>query len=161
MKGYKVVSARPATDTEAGEARRLQSLSRDQLGSVRAAAQNWRNGVGLGGILAGATSLSAVPDAIAAASRQSVTDSAWLLGLGAIFTVISLALAMRSSFGWPRVIKISSMDALRSWEYSELRRTVACLRLSMISATVAVALLGLGVAVLVFQIPWPWHFPTW
>lgn len=158
---YKITAGRAATAFEVSEAMRLNLLAERQLASVRLAAEKWRNGVGIATSVSGAITLLAAPDVLAGASARATVDGAWLLGIGALLGLVSLALAMRAAFGWPTSALFAAPDSLRAWEKAELVRTVRALRVSMVVSVAALVILGISVAVLVFGVPFLWAFPGW
>ncbi|MFE6735571.1 hypothetical protein [Microbacterium sp. NPDC057650] len=161
MTKWKAGGGRPATQVEINEAEDLAVIARKQLPIIRQAATNWRNGVGLGSFLALVVPVAIGPETIQVLSAQEKFNVAWLLGIGALLTVVSLALAMFASFGWPTAAKIGTTGGLRSWESSAARSASWCLSVSMLLAVAALFALGSGLAVVVFGVPWPWDFPGW
>lgn len=161
MSKWKPHGGRPASQAEIDEANDLSRIARAQLPIVRHAATNWRNGVGLGGVLAIVVPLTSGPEAIESLGEQEKFNTAWLLGIGAVLTFVSLALAMYASFGWPAPAKIGHTGGLREWEQKEVAVASWCLRFSMVAALVALLSLGYGVAVMVFDVPSLIAFPGW
>lgn len=161
MRKWKSSGGRPASQAEIDEANDLSMIARAQLPIVRQAATNWRNGVGLGGVLAIVVPLASGPEAIESLCEQAKFNTAWLLGIGAVLTFVSLALAMYASFGWPLLAKIGHTGGLRKWEQKEVIVASWFLRFSMVAAVVALLFLGYGVAVMVFGIPSLINFPGW
>lgn len=152
---------RPATAEDIDEAKRLSEVARNQLPFVRAAATNWRNSVGLGGVLALVVTTVAAPDAVAKLEPHARYNTAWLLGIGALLTFISLGLAMYASFGWVRRSNVGSTGALRSWEERASLSSGRCLTISMALALAALIALSCSVAIMVFDVPLPFDFPGW
>ncbi|MFJ4166864.1 hypothetical protein ACIPY5_15035 [Microbacterium sp. NPDC089698] len=161
MSKWRSGGSRPANQAEIDEADDLRAIARAQLPIIRVAATNWRNGVGLGGVLALVMTSATGPEALKQLGAQAKYDTAWLLGLGALVTFVSLALAMYASFGWPTPAKIGTTGGLRAWEAKSVVIASWCLTVSMILAAAALVVLGAGVAVMVFGVPWPWPFPGW
>ncbi|MEW2012876.1 MULTISPECIES: hypothetical protein [Microbacterium] len=160
-RGWRSTGGRAATDAEVQEAKRLAEVARHQLPFVRAAATNWRNSVGLGGVLALVLTTVAAPDAVAQLDAQARFNTGWLLGIGALLTFVSLALAMYSSFGWVRPAAVGRTGTLRAWEEREVRISGWFLSISMILAVVALVALSWSVGVMVFDVPPPFDFPGW
>lgn len=161
MTKWKSGGGRPANQGEIDEASDVSELARTQLPIIRQAASNWRNGVGLGGVLALAAPLALGPETLKLVCEQDKYNAAWLLGIGVLLTVISLALAMYASFGWPTPAKIGTTGGLRSWESGAVRSASWSLSISMGVAVVALVAIGSAMAVMVFGVPWPWDFPGW
>lgn len=156
-----ITEARPADPAEVSQNIRKREMHRQELQSVRAMAQNWRNGVGLSGIAGGAVGLIAIPAVIAAASRASIVDGAHLLLFGAVITAIALWLALRASFGWPTRLVVDEPHSLARWEADEAERSVRYLWASIITTMLAAVVLGAAGAVLVFEVPLFFHFADW
>lgn len=159
--GAKIVSARPSDPATIAQNVQKREMHRRELTSVRAMAQNWRNGVGLSGIAGGAVGLIAIPTVISAADRTSVVDGAHLLLFGALFAAVAMGLALLASFGWPKRLDVSEPHTLAKWEVEEVDRSVRYLGASMIAAVVATAVLGCAGAVLLFEVPLFFHFADW
>lgn len=160
-RGWRPAGGRAATDADIQEAKRLTEATRHQLPFVRAAATNWRNSVGVGGVLALVVTTVAAPDAVAKLDEQARFNTGWLLGIGALLTFVSLALAMYASFGWVRPAAVGRTGTLRAWEEREVRISGWCLSISMILAVVALVALSWSVGVMVFDVPPPFDFPGW
>jgi hypothetical protein len=158
---YRVARIREATDAEIAAKARIDDLVARQLPSVRATAQNWRNGVGFGAVASTLVGLFKAPDIIKGASEQQVANGAWLLGIGVLLAVLSFSGALRASFGWPAFERIASESDLRRWESDELAATIRYLRWSMVLAVLAFLGFCAASAVLIFHVPLPVHFPTW
>lgn len=158
---YEVVGIRPATDAEIAAKARLAELAAQQLTSVRTTAQNWRNSVGFGAVASTLVGLFTAADIVKNAPVKSLTDGAWLVGIGIIVAISSFSCALRSSFGWPSFVSLNSEDDLREWESHEAAKTISYLRWSMILAVVAFLIFCVGYAVLIFHVPLPFHFPQW
>jgi hypothetical protein len=161
MSRWRSGGGRPATQRDIAEAKERDEIARTQLPIIRQAATNWRNGVGLGGVLVLAVPAMTGHDAVKLLSAQEKYNSAWLLGLGALLAFISLALAMYASFGWPTRAKIGVTGGLLEWQDRAVRAATWCLTISMILAVAALVAIGAGIAVMVFQVPWLWNFPGW
>ncbi len=157
-RSYTVISSRPATRSEIADAQRRAELIDAQLPSVRASAQNWRNGVGLGTLASGFVGLLTAPEIVQSASDRAVTNGGWILLIATVVAVISLALAMRASFGWPKAITLTGKDSLREWTSNELSRTVFYLRASMILTLAALTLYTMAFSVLIFHVESPIDF---
>lgn len=161
MSNWSSAGGRPANQAEIDEANDLSKIAQAQLPIVRQTATNWRNGVGLGGVLAIVVPLITGPEAIKSLCEQEKFNTAWLLGIGAALTFVSLAIAMYASFGWPSLAKIGRTGGLRKWEQKEAVVASWCLIFSMIAALGALLFLGYGVAVMVFDVPSLIKFPGW
>lgn len=157
----RIIAGRPATASEVLDAARIAAMSERQLTTVRAAASSWRNGVGAASALVLATTVIAAPEVLDTATLQAKYDGGWLLALGALCTVISLALSMLASFGWPRPIDVATPGSLRTWEQRACTRARWQLNWSMVFALASFALFGTAIAVLVFGVPFPLSFPGW
>jgi hypothetical protein len=158
---YRVIKIREATDVEIATKIRLDQLAAQQLPGVRAAAQNWRNGVGFGTLATTVLGVLKTPDIVKVAPPQQVADGAWLLGMGILVAIAAFSCALRASFGWPAFAAIASEDDLRLWESKEVAATICYLRWSMALTVAALILLCASYAVLIFGIPIPFHLPTW
>lgn len=158
---WEAAGGRAATAADIEESKRLNEVARNQLPFVRAAATNWRNAVGLGGVLALVVTVVAAPETVAALDDQARYNTGWLLGIGAVVTFVSLGLAMYASFGWVRPVAVGRTGSLRAWEEREARRSGWCLTLSMILAVVALIALSWAIAVMIFHVPAPVEFPGW
>lgn len=161
MTKWSASGGRPASQSEIDEAEDLAVIARQQLPIIRQAATNWRNGVALGSVLALVVPAAIGPDSIQVLSSQEKFNVAWLLGIGTLLAVASLALAMFASFGWPTPARIGTTGGLRSWEATAVRTASWCLSISMFLAVAALLALGSGLAVTLFGVPWPWDFPGW
>lgn len=157
----KIVGGRPATLAETSEAEQLRQIGRIQLATIRSAAANWRNGVGMSGTIAAVATMVATPDVISAASKQAVFNGGWLLAIGALFTAASILLAMLASFGWPATSKISGTGELRAWEERAQVRARWQLQFSMSLALVGLCCFFTAIAILVFGVPFFFDFPGW
>lgn len=158
---YRVKQIREATDAEVAAKALIDDLIARQLPSMRATAQNWRNGVGFGAVASTLVGLFKAPDIIKGASEQQVANGAWLLGISIVLAVLSFSGALRASFGWPSFQWITSESDLRRWESVELVTTIRYLRWSMVLAVLAFAGFCSASAVLIFNVPLPAQFPAW
>ncbi|WP_145985702.1 hypothetical protein [Microbacterium phyllosphaerae] len=156
-----IISARRASVAGVEQLHRIREMRRAQLYTVRAIAQNWRNGVGLAAVGGGAIAFLAAPDVLKEATRQSVVDGGYLLLFGAVLTVIAVVFAMRASFGWPLQLKIVDENTLQEWEAKETNRSVWLLRFSMIFSGLALVAFAYASAVLLFGVPFFWHQVDW
>lgn len=156
-----VVSSRRATPAEKNAAAQIAQMRWTQLATVRATAENWRNGIGAATTASTAVTFLAAPAALKVSTPANIVNGGWLLGIALIIATVSVGLALRASFGWPKQINVTTMDAIRQWEDEELITTVRMLRTSMILSVVALALLGVSGAVLIFQVPLPFTLPSW
>lgn len=154
-----IQSARPASPRSVERAARIRKLYGGQLSTVRAMAQNWRNGVGLATVLGGAVALLAIPDVIKSANQRSIEDGGLLLIVGAATAILSVLLSLRASFGWPKRVDVTRPSSLELWEIAETIRSVWFLRISVALAVVSLVALGLACAVLIFHValPLPWR----
>lgn len=160
-KPYHPVRIREATDAEIAAKTRIEKLIAQQLPTVRATAQNWRNGVGFGAVASTLVGLFKAPEIIKNATAQQVANGGWLLGISILLAVASFACALRASFGWPSFKSIGSEDQLRQWESAETAATIKHLRRSMVLAIVAFLGFCTAAAVLIFHVPLPLQFPRW
>lgn len=158
---FTVVSGREATPAEIASAIKLRQVQEAQLPAVRAMAENWRNGVGLVTTAMGAVTFLAGPDVLKESSEVNKVNGGWLLGLALVLLTVSVGCALRASSGWPRWLKIDSVQSLERWESGELRRTVTLVHVSMVLAVVALLVLGVAGAVLLFQVPLPFELHSW
>ncbi|MBF4575181.1 hypothetical protein [Frondihabitans sp. VKM Ac-2883] len=123
------------------EKERLEVLKREQLPRMRAVAEKWRNGTAISSVVLAvltATGGSKRLDVLVDVAR---TWTLIVLAVLAVSVVVSLIAAMRASFGWPVRVKALKAGALRAWETKELITAYVCLRLSLISAAIAVVAL--------------------
>lgn len=161
MSPWRSGGGRPASQADIDEANDLSKIAQAQLLIVRQAATNWRNGVGLGSVLAIVVPLTTGPEAIESLCEQEKFNTAWLLGIGVLLTCVSLVLAMIASFGWPAPAKIGHTGGLRKWKSKEVVVASWCLGISMGVAVIALLFLGYGIAVMVFDVPSLITFPGW
>ncbi len=161
MSTWQSGGGRPATPEEVDEAQRLEIIERDQLPSVRKAAANWRNSVGIGGVVGFVLASALDADLIRALPDSAKFNGVWLLGIGAALAVASLVLAMIASFGWPRYARLGTTGALDAWERRATRSAVRLLVTSMLLAAIALIVLACALGVLMFQIPFFIQFPGW
>ncbi|AWG52258.1 hypothetical protein D2E53_11345 [Mycobacteroides abscessus] len=160
-KPYHLRRIRESTDAENAAKAHIDALIARQLPSVRATAENWRNGVGFGAVASTLVGVFKAPELVKSATAQEIANGTWLLGISIVLAVASFALALRASFGWPAFETISTENDLRQWESNEIAITVGCLWVSM--ALVIPAFLGFCTAagVLIFHVPLPLQFPSW
>lgn len=160
-KPYRVVRIREATDAEIAAKARIETQIAQQLPSVRATAQNWRNGVGFGAVASTLVGVFKAPEIVKNATEQQISNGAWLLGISVALAVGSFVLALRASFGWPAFKAVATESDLRQWESQEVAATIRYLRASMVLVVPASLGFCAAVGVLIFHVPLPWQFPSW
>lgn len=151
----RVKQARALSEEELRTAALLRDYARNQLRDVRSVAEKWRTGIGLASIVGGAVALFAAHDVLTALPAQARADGAVLAGAATLFAILSIALSLRASIGWPKSHDLRNGANLRKWEADELATARRCLRWSMILAIPSILAAAFAVLVLLFQLPLP------
>ena len=139
------------TQADIDEARRLSEFATDTLPRIRAAAEKWRNGLGVSAILAGALGYF-----VSRADSISSMSDGTRIWLGVAFsllvagTVISLVCSLRASIGWPSRLIPTRTDSLRAWEAKEVKRSTYLMTVSVWSAAVGIVAAGVSLSIIVF-----------
>lgn len=121
---------------------RAQQLPLEQLASVRARAEQWRNGLtGLTALLAAVTIVKgpSTTEKLPAAVRDAVVDQ---LTWAFIALLAGSLAAMIAAFGWPASEMLVTGETLASWEAREARRARLTLKLAALCLVIGVALTG-------------------
>ncbi|MCC8906408.1 hypothetical protein [Curtobacterium sp. GD1] len=146
----RLISTSQSSEESRRRAKRTKRLLEQQLPSVRAAAEKWRNGTTL------ASALTTLGGFLGAPTRIDMLATGWrttagiTLAITATCIVASLACSMRASFGWPRKIVRDRADWYEQWEANEIATASGYLAASMVLAAIAAIGVGVFVGVLFF-----------
>lgn len=119
----------------------------DQLKSTRATAESWQKG--LAGLLGVVTSILLLkgPDSIDKIDHSWAVGAAVLLGIAAVFGVISAWLLLDAAYGQPAAQDLTKIrqQSLYVWRYQRAVKAAKELRWGQIALLVSVALVGVTV----------------
>lgn len=146
---YKVKALRRPTPEEIAAHERIKAMEANQLPAVRKVAEKWRNGVGLSGAAVSAASLMTSPDILNAVTEPQRFQGGLAVLVALVAALAALATSLRASIGWPK-LQGFSINKIREWERSEVRRSICFLKASMWATLVAIAAAVVAVAVLLF-----------
>ena len=137
-----LIARDPPTADEIREAEQLIELDRVALPSIRTFAERWRNAGIVSAALGVGTAFVTAPASIAGLSTGWKLACLLELSVGFAAAVVSISLAVRASFGWPKVIQVLTPLSLQNWEHTEANKSKNYVRLSMIFALVVAVCLG-------------------
>lgn len=134
------------TSPDAEWDRRARALEFDQLGDLRKAAEQWRNGIAaLTGIVIAATAVKGV-GSFSELSTLGKSVALGALGVALSALTVGALAAMRAAFPHADEV-LNSGEDLRRWTEQEVITSRKFLRASKILAPIAVASLALGAGV--------------
>lgn len=135
----------PPSSAEIDAARKISEIEPSTLPNMRAAAEKWRNGIAFGGVIGGAIAIIGGPGALSGLTAARTEFVAGAAAVAVIAGFVSIALAMRASFGWPVHVDASSLAELANWKAKETTATKRALMWSLMLTLVS--LIGFVVSV--------------
>lgn len=111
------------------------------MADIRASAEKWRTGLAVSSGVTAAVGVFVSTDrpAVGPIAERAIVI---LIAFAIASAIVSIALALRASAGWPRSLEVSSAQSYRNWEMEEAERSAGYLHWSVRMALFALVMAG-------------------